>query len=354
MRRLLAGLVLAFAAAFPARADETGERTFTVEIGGRDDELREDCSRRLGAWWEEMTAPDRPPASWSEKDLGPWSLVARTSGGGFVEERPGVVHVVVNVVAEGLRSRSATADAYAAALMRGLRERVGLCADVPAAKRSSAARVEELDLRLRAERLTNERTAMEARAGGPLDDRAAWLTARRADVERDTADTRIQRAVTAKKLEAARAAAERVVGLERLRREADDLERRIQAAPDAQRARMTEQLATLREKIDELSKTSPSLDSAREEVFRLEVDLVGLEARSTVLGEERTELSDALTTVLQQRTAWTDVVRQIGEVHERLAELRAEQAAAWRRQAQRGDVFEVIRAPGPPAKEERK
>ena len=354
MRRLIAGLLLACAAALPAHADELGERTFTVEIGGRDDELREDCSRRLSAWWEELTAPDHPPANWSEKDLGPWSLVVRTSGGGFVEERPGLVHAIVNVVSEALPSRKDAADAFAAALLSGLRERVAARSDAPAETAEAHLRFEEVDLRLRSDAFAAKRESFEIRHGGPLDARADWLTARRADVERDAADTRIQRAVTAKQLETARAAAERVVGLERLRRSADDLERRIAAAPDAERAHMNDQLATLRDKIDELSKTSPSLDSAREQVFRLEVDLVGYEARAAVLGEERAELTEAQKLLRADLTGWTEAVRAIDAAEARLAEVRAQLAETRRNARVRGEQFQVIRAPGPMAKKESK
>lgn len=338
----------AFAA--PARADETGERTFVVELAHGDPELREDCSRRLFAWWDEMTAEKAAPKGWDETRLGPWSLVVRTSGGGFVEERPGLVRVLVNVVADGLRSRSETADAYAAALLEGLGERVG---------RLDAGRVSaeyEPLQRERAEAETASRAADEelrrAEASGPAPERrAASVAVRIGESERNAAAARIDRAVSARKLETARAACDRALEIERLRREAGAAEKQLDLASAAEAEPARAKLAALRDAIDALARTTPALDTARETVFRLEVDLVGLEAREKALAEE-------LAALRTEETALHEAVRRHGPAVRAAEAARARLDAAQRRlddftrrRSARGPLMVVVRAPGPPSAE---
>jgi hypothetical protein len=353
MRRLLTALALIVSAA-TAFADEVGERTFTVEFGGRDEALREDCSRRLSAWWEEIVAPDRTPAGWDEKKLGPWSLVVRTSGAGFVEEKPGLVHVVLSVDTEGIPSRKDAADAFAAAVLAGLRERVGLRAAALSDGADAGLKVAQVDVRLQIETVEQKRATLEASHGGPPDARAEALAARRADVDRDVAETRIQLAVAAKKLETARAAAERAVAIERLRRDAEDLQRRVEAGSAADQTAARDALAAVLLKIDDLSKTTPTLDTARETAFQIEVERVGLEARATVLAQERGALDASLRDVRRDVVRWAALQRELDAATSRRDEVEQRLADAARAAAKRGPVFEVIRAPGPPSKEEKK
>lgn len=334
-------------------AAATSDRMCTFAVGGKDEELRDDCSGRLAAWWDEILDPAKPaPTGWDESKLGPWSLVARTSGGGFVEERPGLVHVFVHVAAEGLPSRSDAADALIRTIVAAFEARVKTRADAVSAPPYLRAR-EDLDVASAdLEKATRKVREVEAPHGGPPARRAETLATLLSDAERDASRTRIDRAVTAKKLDAARAAAERAGDLSRLQRAAEELQRRIEASKgDASgTGDLPAKLATLQARIDTLAKTSPPLDAAREEVFRLEVDLVGLEARSAVLVEELKSLRD------EGSQVQNDVKRHAEFLRERSVAQAAVDDATSRirtlvvRAGSRGPVFEVIRAPGPPSK----
>ncbi|MCE9638005.1 MAG: hypothetical protein K8T90_20075 [Planctomycetes bacterium] len=353
MRHFLAA-ALVFGAALTGFADDIGDREFTLEIGGRDESLREDCSRRLSAWWDDVTSPDRVPEGWDEKKLGPWSLVTKTSGGGFIEEKPGLVRVILSVGSDALPSRKDAADAFARVVIDGLRRRV--------AERDGVGDRERLAFdaaSLRSQAATAELESfiaqIETPHGGPPDRRVETLTARRDEIDRDVSQTRIDRAVTAKKLETARAAAERAVEIERTRRDADALEAKAAEQADAgpQRDALVAKLATLRARIDELSKSTPSLDSARETVFQLEVELVGLEARGAVLAEERTALTAATAEARRDVPKHAQLVRQLDAaraVRDDAERAMSEWTAARNR---RGEVFQIVRAPGPPSKQEK-
>lgn len=353
MKRFLAA-ALVLGAALTGFADDIGDRELTLEIGGRDEALREDCSRRLSAWWDEITSPDLVPEGWDEKKLGPWSLVAKTSGGGFMEERPGFVRVFLSVGSDALPSRKDAADAFARAVIDGLRRRVAE-RDATGTREHTALDIAVMKARSEAVAVEAEIRAVETPHGGPPDRRVETLTARRDEIDRDVSQTRIDRAVTAKKLEAARAAAERAVEFERTRRDAEALEAKIadRGEDGPQRDALLAKLATLRARIDELSKSTPSLDSARETVFQLEVELVGLEARGAVLAEERTALTAATAEARRDVPKHAELVRRLDAA--RAARDEAERAMSeWTAaRNRRGDVFQVVRAPGPPSKQEK-
>ena len=346
-----------------ARADDTSvaaalaasaDRTCSFEFGGRDEELRDDCSRRLSAWWDEILDPSKPaPAGWDETKLGPWSLVARTSGGGFVEERPGFVHVMVNVVAEGLPSRMDAADALMRVIVAAFEARVRARADALTEPAYAPARQDLASAQQDADKARSGIREIVTAHGGPPERRADSIATLLNDAERDASRTRIDRAVTAKKLDAARAAAERATELVTLRRDADDLERRAASARPLDAAtELTQKLAALRTRIDELAKTSPPLDAAREQVFRLEVDLVGLEARAAVLVEELKSLREEGARVQDDAQRHADLVRELSAAQSAESAATARIKALATRVASRGPVFQVIRAPGPPSKKQ--
>ena len=136
---------------------------------------------------------------------------------------------------------------------------------------------------------------MEVAESGAVSDRLASATDRLLSAERDAASVRIDRTVTAKQLDVARAAAHRAVQVARLRDDADHLAARAAEGQTADAKRtLLEQLAELRRRIDDATAKSPSLDTARERVFDLEVSLVGFETREAALAEEVKALREAV------------------------------------------------------------
>lgn len=347
MRHAACLVAIAFAAA-AARADDVGERRFVVEIGARDPELRADCSRRLSAWWDEMTSAENVPPGWDAAQHGPWPLVVKSSGQGFVQDGPGVVEVFLNVVAPELKSRSDTAEAFAWRLLEGLRTRVAARAAAVRDPAHGRATADNERARLAADALRLRSSELERAHGGPPDRRSAFLWERLAASERDAAQARIDRAVAGKQLETARAAVDRAIDLDRLRRDADDVARTVAAEPRAEaRAALEQKLAQLRAKVDELARTTPPLDSARVEAFRLEVVLVGLESRTTALAADVAELRAAAAAAQDDARRHAPLVRELVVAENEADRTRdllrrhAETASA------REPAFEVIRAPGP-------
>jgi hypothetical protein len=251
---------------------------------------------------------------------------------------------------------TAAADEFARHALNGLRERIDARARARLDAANAALLLRTAEIAAQTGPFEAERARLEALHGGPPDARIESLVGRRAEVDRDVADTRIQLAVAARKLEAARAAAERAVALERLRQDAEVLSRRVD--PDASARQVTsrdqEALLELRRRIDELTKTTPTTDTARETVFRLEVDRVGLEARATVLAEERAALDTSILGVRRDTVRWAEIARRLEAAARARAEDEQLLREAQRAAAERGPVFEVIRAPGPPSKEEKK
>lgn len=356
MRRFALWIVLCAFAWFgaPARAAEPEVREFVLEYGRNDPALRADCAARLAAWWDEAVSPERRPAKWDEAALGPWSLVARTTGGGFYAERDGLVQCIVSVSAPGVPSLREASDRFASEVLDFLRSAIAERARVlgSAATGPLDREIDELRQRERVAE-TDRRLREEAASPAALHDPDA-LAGRLAELQRDVSQTRIDRAVVAKKLEAARAAATRAVELERLRRDADAIV--AQSGDAGAQGAAAEKLALLRAKIDELAATTPSLDAARDEVFRQEIERVGLEARAAVLAEEVHGTESALAESRAFRRRADDGDRALGRIRARLDEAESELLRLRADVLRAGPPSEVIRPVGPPAakKEEKR
>jgi hypothetical protein len=356
--RLLAAAALAAAAA-PALAADPVEREALLAYAANDVTLQIDVHGRILVWADELLDPASPPPAWDAQKLGPWDVVVRRAGRAFEASTPGRLWLMVSLDPEGLPSGAATADALAGRLVEGFRAKVEERArDVrrpaeAAAQRSVAAATDRRDL------LVLEMRMVEEPHGGPPAQRAASTATRLAAAETDLASARVERAVTAKKLEAARAGAQRAVELARLRAEADEVERALRdrafpperAAREKEEAALRDKLAALRRAIDEATARCPSLETARERVFDLEVALVGLETREAVLAEEIRALREAAAALAPAVRKHEELARKLSSAMHDVAVAEMELAAASRPRP--GPVFEAIRNVSPVRKKEK-
>jgi len=266
---------------------------------------------------------------------------------------------MVSLDPEGLPSGVETAEELARRLVAGFRERVERQARAYRLPAEEEATERVVGAKGRRDLSLVELRVLEEPHGGPPTQRAAAVATRLTASEADLASTRVERAVTAKKLEAARAGAQRAVELARLRAEADEVERALRekagplerAAREKEELALREKLATLRRAIDEATARCPSLETARERVFDLEVALVGVETRESVLAAEIRALREASATLVPAVRRHDELSRKLASATHDVTVAEMDLAAAAR--ARPGPVFEVIRDVSPVRKKEK-
>ncbi len=344
--RVAAALPVALLAASVLAAEE--RRTFRFEFGGDAPEVRGRVAEQLSRWQEDALREVTPGSAWNERDCGPFDVVRRNVllqcvalkhdeacndvdaeqlSVDVVFSDPGVpsasaaTEAIAQRVAEWYRDR---VQAVAAAARREVREP----AEADVAKAEASARLAQADL-----------TAFEAKAGDPsLDLDAASERLRR--VAAELADTKIDRAVTARKLDAARDAAARAVAVRALEERVKDAEADVELAKQKP-ATYGDALKALKETralLADAAAKCPTLDDARARVASLEVDLVALETRDDLLSREaadlRKRLADLRASVRMHEALVRAVdtsVRSAEKARERLAEIDAKfTRPAWR------------------------
>lgn len=341
-RAVASAIVLACAGV--AAAGEPVAREAAFRYGADDPSLRAEADARLEGWLLlALDAADAPP-DWNPSDRGPWDIVVRRTVARVDVLAEGHGRLRVTVDPDGLPSGAAAADGVAAAVIERLRRRIE-----DFALRRHTARLQPAERRFveasaHVEHLTKELRGVEETLGEPPADRAAALAARAHDLGTAIADARVEGAVVARRLEAARAAAERAAAVADLQAEAADLERSLERSDDAA---LRERLGALRRRIVAATVKCPSLETARERVFELEVELVGLETRMTVLDEERRAVRAART------EAAREIDRYAADERRRAAALADQEEAARLladvRRAPSTAGFEIVRAIAPPA-----
>lgn len=320
MKRLFAALapLLLAASAFAAEV----ERTFEMEVTGPESA----AVTRSVLEAAERGVPAATASEWDAAKLGPFDIVARraklSTGISVLESGASRVSFTVRLDDDNLPSGLDAVNAYAARLADSLQR-----AATDTAERLAAAAKAKLDAPIaaaRAQRLGLEADlrAAEDATMGPPSLRLDSVTDRLLSAEREAATLRIDRTVVAKKLEAVRAAAQRAVELGRLRDQADAVGRRIdEGGPAPGREELVAQLAELRRRIDDGAAKSPSLDTARERVFELEVELVGLETRETAVLEELKALRAAVPDLTKQTRVCAGLTSAIDELRLRERDL---------------------------------
>ncbi len=316
MKRLFAAFapLLLAASAFAAEV----QRTFEIEVTGPESAavtraVLETADRGVAA----------PYASeWDAAKLGPFDIVARrakvSTGISVLESGATLVSFTVRLDDANLPSGLDAVNAYAARIATTVEKTAGETIEKLAA--GARARLDAPIVATRSQRLAHEAElrALEDVTAGPPSLRLDSVTERLLAAEREAATLRIDRTVVAKKLEAVRAAAQRAVELGRMRDQADAIERRIDETRTApEREQLKAQLAELRRRIADGSAKCPSLETARERVFELEVELVGLETREAAVAEELKALRAAVPGLTKQVRQCADVTARIDELKTR-------------------------------------
>jgi len=341
MKALFAA-VLACALAVPAFA-ATGWTSVDLVYASADPaaaaKLDRDIGPRIDRIWNTMDAGSR----WNESAAGPFGLV---KGDATMEHSPqgsGRLRLQVSVTPRAaLPSEAASSNALMERLVELLRS------DIEATLASLRQfNVAEKRAALReaqsATKAATQHVRQHVAQWGDLETERDVATSRLRDAAADLANTRIERAVTSHRLKAARDAVERAAAAEDIRAKADALAAEIEKTdvPGAGRQRQLADLATLRSLLREAEKRAPPMESARQRVFDMEVELVGLEAREALLEPEVASLRARTSEIATARREAADLERIVDSARGREIELEAELRDAEK--VSRGPALVIVR-----------
>jgi DNA repair exonuclease SbcCD ATPase subunit len=219
-----------------------------------------------------------------------------------------ILRVRVAVDDQGLRSGAASVEALARALIEHLRSKV---ADLAA--REQGRQRERIEVQVKSVETALARTEsrlrdIEKEWGDPVAEREL-VRDRQRDARAAFSEAAIDAAVLRRQLERAKAAAARAVEVERLQRQADEVAAEVDRAEAGEREGLRRKLRELERVLDEARAKSPSLGSARERVFDLEVDLTAAEGRAELLERELGELRQRAGDLLRAEREYRDLLQ---------------------------------------------
>lgn len=316
LRGLVAGAALLFAAA-PSLADEV-ERTIIVTWADAEGDAEAHISAQLPNWLV-AAASRAATVPWDAKECGPFDIVDRRAKLVVVDRNGPHARVTLKFEDAGLPSGQAAADTYAARVAVGCRilARESLAARCTERMASAQPRIDRFDARVA--QLRREQLALEDGAGGDATELLAAARERLRAVATELAASRTLRASVTKRLDAARRAAKQAAELEKARREAERLTGREDLSPEDRQA-----LEALHRRIDELSQSCPSLESAREQVFALELDLLDQEARDESLTAEAAALRAEIARLRGFASTQRSIEAELAQTESDLREIRRE------------------------------
>lgn len=284
--RAAAALLVLLAATAPA-GGETLAGTFEIEYAADQPDLGRRIEGELSAWALDAPSTLQSAAPWEAAALGPRDVVARRvtvvvrANEWLPRERRGRALVAVFLDPDDLPSGAATLRAVGAHVEQLICRRIE---EQAAVRRTADLESLTLDLRRateRADALEMELNEIESAWADPAVERTVAL-GRRTEAERELASTHVDRVVATQELAAAREVLARVAETEALASEIESVEADGSLPSDAK----IPLLKSLRKKLAEARARNPSVESARERVFDLEIRLVGLESRETLLTSE--------------------------------------------------------------------
>ncbi len=320
MRRALLGAAL-LALLAPVALAAAVEREFVFAYGGGDDEVRVRVDALLPVWSATLLDTLQPGAEWNPKEAGDFDVVRRRTEVTLERVGPGVARAHVRLTDDtSLPSGTATTAAIVERIADELRVRIQ---QTGASARKGAVdllvtRLAEADARAR---LLEFDLAQSTKKHPRPDSHLRSAEERLERVVSALADERIESAVTARQLEAARAAAERASEVRRLEDGVAAAEERLRAERNAANQAT---LGQVRKVLAAAAGKAPSLETARERVFDLEVALVAHESRAALLDAERQELEKSIGPMDQAARLYTERRAAQRAVAERVAAYRAQ------------------------------